>query len=588
MKMHTQSPFFMALKQRKDLEKYGENAHAFYALELFYSLDDVHSELSEASTEGGDDCKIDLLYVSRESKSIVCCQVYKSRKDRLNALGGKGQDLAFAMSALLSLPESDIPDGIKYHVLDAREAIKNDDIRVIHTWYIHNCPESSNVQVQMEPVLESARAQLRDKFPNIDVDISMKEVGIETLDEFYRASKSAILVDNEFIFESPLPGFRKQSSSWESFITTVPGSFLSSLYTEHKDELFSANVRGFMGSNKKDKDKRINAGIQESATKNASDFYVFNNGVTALVSDYELDITEENNVGVIKSIKGISIVNGAQTTGSLGTLKDVDLSDIEVGIRFIKCAEIDKIKSITQANNSQNQVIPSDFRSGDSIQTSLRNGFKKIPCAEYDGALRAEFNGDKKLRIDSQSVAQCLMAWHGSPYHSYHDKTKIWEDNDLYDLAFRKDITAEHLFFVDTLSEAIEEYKQKVLDLKKAGELTSDDREVLNYMNMRGSKFLLIHAISKSFEAIIGKPIKNEYGICFKNSSDKHLCIKHWQPVLDIALIFTQQLQPGVSGRLSDKQKITSSVTSFRQQMSAIIKMQKPRPFQSFVKQLKN
>jgi len=175
-----------------------------------------------------------------------------------------------------------------------------------------------------------------------------------------------------------------------------------------------------MGANKKDNDKVINAGIQESAAKAPLDFFVFNNGITALVHSFEIDPNDHQK---LLSIKGISIVNGAQTTGSLGSLPtDIDLSQIKIGVRFIKCEQKSKIESITRYNNSQNRVIQSDFRANDSIQERLRMEFNSLPSAEYDGGLRGYVTKDRKLKIDAHSSAQALMAWHGSPSDSYHKK----------------------------------------------------------------------------------------------------------------------------------------------------------------------
>ncbi|MFA0229369.1 AIPR family protein, partial [Vibrio sp. 10N.261.45.A7] len=182
---------------------------------------------------------------------------------------------------------------------------------------------------------------------------------------FYKSSKQAIIIDKEIPLCDSSKGFQVTYDDWDTFVTTVSGDWLAKLYRQHdRTELFSANVRGFMGANNKDNDKVINAGIQASAKSSPIDFFVFNNGITALVHDFTLDETDPSS---IKSIKGISIVNGAQTTGSLGSLDDsVDLSNIEVGVRFIKCENKDKIESITRYNNSQNKVLQSDFRANDS------------------------------------------------------------------------------------------------------------------------------------------------------------------------------------------------------------------------------
>ncbi len=231
--------------------------------------------------------------------------------------------------------EAKLPEGVAPHIKDARAAIREGAIRAIHVWYVHNCPESIQIQQDMELCVDGIRTML-DTYGDVSKNIALqfKEVGLETLDSFYRASSQSIAVTDLFEFGEPRRGFLMQDADWKTFITTVNGEWLAGLYRKYESRgLYNPNVRGFMGANNKDSDKVINAGIQSSAKDSPHDFFVFNNGITALVHDFEL--VDDS---FIKSVTGIGIVNGAQTTGSLGELDPKeDLSKIEVGVRFIKC-----------------------------------------------------------------------------------------------------------------------------------------------------------------------------------------------------------------------------------------------------------
>lgn len=286
-----QSQFLTALSNRPDLQTFNENKVSIFALELFFGLEDVLNTLSSAITGGADDAKTDILFVNREQASIVLIQAYEAQTFKPSAKGNKGADLSYALGVLLTAPESDIPAGIKPHVLDARSALKSGEINMIHVWYLHNLPESQQIKQQMQPIIEPARSQLLAyQLHDFDIELSIKEIGLETLDLFYKSSKQAIIIDKQLTFNPPRDGFLVSNADWDSFITTIPGDWLADLYRNHNNtELFSANVRGFMGANKKDNDKVINAGIQESAAESPLDFFVFNNGITALVHSFELD-----------------------------------------------------------------------------------------------------------------------------------------------------------------------------------------------------------------------------------------------------------------------------------------------------------
>lgn len=586
------SQFMNALSNRNDLDIFAENKVSIFALELFFGLDDVLNTLSSAVTGGTDDAKTDVLFVNREQASIVIIQAYEAQTFKPSAKGNKGADLSYAVNVLLTTNEEDIPKGIRPHVLDAREALKAGEINMIHVWYLHNLPESDQIKQQMSPIIEPAKALLT-KYQTHDfqIDLNVKEIGLETLDVFYKSSKQAIIIDKEIPLCDSSKGFQVTYADWDTFVTTVSGDWLAQLYRQHdRTELFSANVRGFMGANNKDNDKVINAGIQASAKSSPVDFFVFNNGITALVHDFTLD---ENDSSSIKSIKGISIVNGAQTTGSLGSLDDsVELSDIEVGVRFIKCENKEKIESITRYNNSQNKVLQSDFRANDSIQKRLREEFNNLVSAEYDGGLRGLTAKDRKLKIDSHSAAQALMAWHGSPSDSYHKKMAIWDNDDLYQLAFNPTITAKHILFVYTLLEAANLLKDELRLKDKRNETQQHEKEFLAFLNERGSVFLIIHATSKIIEIILETNVKAPYGVSFNAKLQRHTCINLWKDLLIKLSHNIKTLRPGLKNRLSNTGEIEAVSMAFSNSFGTIFLSMKDQlrsnPYKTFVEKVNN
>lgn len=584
------SQFMQALNQRDDLDPFVENKIAAFGMELCFGIDDPIATLMPAVTGGGGDAKIDILYVNRDMGIIVVCQAYQSQALRVSAKGNKGTDLGHAMAVLLSTDEADLPAGVSPHILDAREAIREGAIRAIHVWYIHNCPENKTIQTDMGRCVAGVRTQL-DKYGEVAKNIALqfREVGLETLDSFYRSSSQAISVADKFEFEEPRRGFLMQDASWQTFITTVNGQWLANLYRDYVGAgLYNPNVRGFMGANNKDSDKVINAGIQLSAQSSPQDFFVFNNGITALVHDFDIE-----NGTAIKSITGIGIVNGAQTTGSLGELDaGVDLSNIEVGVRFIKCENKETVRSITKFNNSQNKVIQSDFRANDNIQTRLRDEFKKLKIAEYDGGLRGHVFTNKKNKIDSHTAAQALTAWHGSPYDSYHNKMQIWEQDDHYKVAFNETISAQHVLFVYSLNEAANLLKSELQENSKQGQLKQDDIDLLSFLNERGSAFMTVHAMSGLLETLLNGKILSPYQIGFNATIHKEAACILWKDLLRLFAKFILMLKPGVAGRLSNKGEIAKARGEFVRAAGTIAEVMKgmsgANPYDFFISKIDN
>lgn len=72
-------------------------------------------------------------------------------------------------------------------------------------------------------------------------------------------------------------------------------------------------------------DSNINNGIKASVSTEPVDFWVYNNGLTALV--HKFNVTRESNRTILK-FDGLSIVNGAQTTGAIGSSESAPLSSM--------------------------------------------------------------------------------------------------------------------------------------------------------------------------------------------------------------------------------------------------------------------
>jgi hypothetical protein len=125
----------------------------------------------------------------------------------------------------------------------------------------------------------------------------------------------------------------------------------------------SVNVRDYLGS--KSSDSNINNGIKKTAEREPHNFWAYNNGLTILVNSYTTP--RKGKKGGLKfSFSGMSIVNGAQTTGAVSSLEKAPLKAAKVAVRLIQTETPDIVYDIIRYNNSQNKVTASDFRSTDS------------------------------------------------------------------------------------------------------------------------------------------------------------------------------------------------------------------------------
>lgn len=563
------SPYWVALQQRDDLKEHGNLNSALYALELHGELDDVNLIAPDIITEGGDDENIDILYVDREGKRIYLIQSFQSPLFRYQGpRPTKAQETSYAETALFSADIESIPARIRAQISEAREALKDGVIERLNIWFVHNCPETEECERPLKAIGMSVVSKLKHDYPGNNIIVDSRQIGLNSLDELYNSQHSPILI-SDIIKTGGLPGFFEQNNDeWQSFSTSISGAFLKDLYENYgEDRLFSANVRSYMGSNKRD--LSINDRIKETAHKDSGNFFVYNNGVTALVHDFSFsEVVDQPALGVLDSITGISIVNGAQTTGSIAHVKGKINKNLKIGVRFIKVGYEDKIQDITLANNSQNKVLRSDFRSSDPIQNRLRKEFSKCKDSLYTGGLRKSLSPQqKRILLPTDTVAQILIAFHDHPTNAYHNKKDIWDDDGLYKKSFNDSITKGHIVFVYTLNEAIARTKKNYSDLFRHGNLPVVDQAKQVFLTRPGVSLLIIHAISSMMEIIAGRAIPNKYTLAFDESIDRPKAIELWMPVIVRLLTRSILLDPATEARLSKRKVVSEIISRFQSDM---------------------
>jgi hypothetical protein len=308
-----------------------DDAIGVFSINLRFNLDDIQTIGSESITGGGDDKKCDVLYVDKERQIAVIAQCDVSQKNREAAPANKAADLNTALTWLLSSDLDSLPEVLKGRADELRSAIVGGDIKQFYIWYVHNLPCSSNVHTELRAVENTARAALKQYPSGQDINIFAEEICQSHLDRLYMQAERTVIVTDEIVTTVP-DAIEIKEADWSSVVTTVRGSWLHGLYHKYKTDLFSANLRGYLGS--RESDSNINNGIKTTAHEQPSNFYVYNNGITALVLDYSLG--KRSRSGRFLKINGISIVNGAQTTGSIANVDETPSSDLQVAIRFVK------------------------------------------------------------------------------------------------------------------------------------------------------------------------------------------------------------------------------------------------------------
>ncbi|MEA5498728.1 AIPR family protein [Limnoraphis robusta] len=579
---------------RTDLQKYGTDALPLFALQLRFQIEDIDTVATTSLTDKatkGDDKKCDLIYVDKDLGHIVVIQAYFANNPNKNvAPSNKAADLNTAAAWLFNSPINDLPEGLQSAVEEVRSALEENCINFVQFWYVHNLQESKNVKNELSMVAQTVNNFLKTKFPQTNVEsIVALEVGQQTLDEWYKSLESPILVTDSFTI--PIAnGYTISGNEWDAFVTAVPLSWLHEVFKKYDTKLFSANIRGYLGSRKSD--SNINNGIKETAQASPDNFWVYNNGITALVSHFEEVLDNEkpsNSESKCLQIQGISIVNGAQTTGAIGSLKHQPTSTGKVQARFVRCNNINTIRSIIEYNNRQNEIEASDFRSNDPIQRRLRQEFDQIPETSYSGGRRG--GSEDIIRrpsnlLPSDTIAQSLAAFHQDPVLAYNKKSDIWKIDKTYAKYFNEQTTAEHIVFTYSLLRAIESKNRSLTDKQKENRLSELEEEQLNFFRKRGSHFLLESAIAKCLEIFLDCSIPSTFKVSFgKISPQKAEDI--WHEIVDITIPFSSYLTSAVSKSLSNSDEATKAINAFRNIVESTKRYHSETTFRSFASHVK-
>ncbi len=270
--------------------------------------------------------------------------------------------------------------------------------------------------------------------------------GIERLHRIFGEglTRDDIVVDIARELGKPLPCLKasNEGAGYDAYLTAIPGALLANIYEKYGTRLLELNVRAFLGLRGR---TSVNAGLRTTILEAPGRFLAYNNGIVATVDGIELIEIGPGTLG-IKSLRGLQIVNGGQTTASLHRAETTDaanLEGIEVAAKIIKVggANLDEmVAAVSRSANSQNTVQPADFSANEpfhvAVETLANNvwlpdgsgrWFYERARGSYDAALQAASSGPEKSgrfaretpkerRFSKTDLAKYINAWDGLPH----------------------------------------------------------------------------------------------------------------------------------------------------------------------------
>ncbi len=291
------------------------------------------------------------------------------------------------------------------------------------------------------------------KFQRDGLNISCRLFDFSPLKEYYVTSLTLEQAIPDVVhLDLPRGKYFEKEYPHPTVVAVLKGNALRNLARQHRQALFAWNIRGYLGN------RGINKAIAATAADRAGDFFYFNNGVSAICTDF-------TRVDGRLSARHFQIINGAQTVSTLSNVEEDP--DIEVLFRLTKTLDVKTEKGfnqeIIQYNNSQNQIKVSDFRSNDPIQLHLEQAFAArkargpLPKLRY---LRKRMVGrrGKGVSVKLEDFAKVRYAFLYEPTLVHSAPKSLWSLGDsggVYEMAFGVDGKLEASWSTETFEEAL-------------------------------------------------------------------------------------------------------------------------------------
>jgi hypothetical protein len=512
------------LGERPELtKKFGDNALPLLGLSLYVQAEDIEALAAEALTDGGNDKKIDFCFINRTTNYAAVVQGFCSKQwGKAEAEANKATDLISAAGWLFTGDLEKVPEKLRTVAKELRDAIKEKEINRIEFLYIHNCHESVNVRTELATAVATAAKLIADG----NIAIASHEIGLETLDDLCRAAENEIFVEETLKVPS-MNVIEEKGKSWHAIVTSMTGHWIHALHQKHGSRLFRANYRDFLGV--RNSVKNINKGIKTSVQEEADNFWTFNNGITALVRKIK------KGKGRFE-IDGISIINGAQTTGSIAECTLAEATDVRVVCRFVTCSDDEVLHKIIKFNNTQNAFRSSDQRSNDVVQNKLKSNLAKygITYAPRRSGITIPSGS-----ITAEAIAPLLSAFHGDPQTAARRRSDIFDVDAAYSKVFPQAISAEHVYMVSLLGAAIDEVKLDLKERDSTGKATGTQSKNYEVLKHSTSKLYLLAIIGAVSEEIVGEKLADHFTWQFNATAmkkDPKKLVFVWKEVVEAIL----------------------------------------------------
>ncbi|MEO1394797.1 MAG: AIPR family protein [Cyanobacteria bacterium J06634_5] len=443
----------------------------------------TYAEAANAVIDGENDNGIDAIHFDRHKQKLWIVQSKAGNAPNM----GENKKLCDGVRDLVNYRFSKFNDKFSRLQSNVEDALSRTGVEIVacHVHLGENLASHAITDLN----------QLKDELNNFEHRFDWKELNLASIHHWLTTSQ-AITPPNVRV---TLEHWHRVRQPRRAFYGLITAGQLSSLYHEHGKALFEQNIRHYLGTGD------VNQAISETVRERPEDLFYLNNGLTAICSEISSTVGSNQDKGDFE-LKSFSIVNGAQTVGSVAAgISDDEPSskDAKVLLTLIEVGNDpgDVGTKITRARNTQNSVKYLDFAALDPNQERLRQElaisditYRYRPSADHVPSSQA-------VSIEEAVIAlACFTGNTGVVVTAKKDRGQLY--SNFNSLLFPESLTGVRLYrYVQVFK-----YLDGILDGSENAETST--RRRLFY---RHSRFFLMHILARKHKALLNK---NELCIC--------------------------------------------------------------------------
>ena len=393
-------------------------ARALAALSVSHLAEVSLQDLGAYVTDGSGDGGIDLIYFDSKERTLYLVQTKWHDDGRGSVQLGDALKFIAGVRKVLDNDLEALNDRIKARKADIERALFDANARFVLV-LAHTGQESLSAEVA------AAIGEYVDAQNDTSELMSLRTLSQSDLHKAVAAGVAGAPIS----LEVQLTGWGQVREPHFAIYGQVCARDVANWFETHGNRLFTRNLRQFIVSS------IVNHDIVATLLQRPSDFWYFNNGITAIASSVaKKPIGGNATDSGIFECAAFSVVNGAQTVGSIHAAAGQDMRAVNkamVSVRIISIADGSPAfgLEVTRNTNTQNAVEKRDFVALDPTQERIRQElqFEGVEYAYKTGTASVSASRGFDLMEATLALA-CAHEEVAMAVQAKREIGRLWED----------------------------------------------------------------------------------------------------------------------------------------------------------------